>query len=113
MILDRINHLELTTESKSRRLSIIRFCVCQQQTRRFLSMHTYLTALLKEYLIVLAEGNTENDGRHILEAVNPLLTFTSLATDIEHTKLPVSMAKRPGGAGAYWMLSWPILNLVS
>lgn len=47
---------------------------------------TYLTALLEQYLVVLAQGNTEDDGCDVLEAVNPLLAFATLPTHIKHAR---------------------------
>jgi hypothetical protein len=41
-------------------------------------------ALLKEDLIVLAQGDTEYNGRHIFKAMDPFLPLTALATNVEH-----------------------------
>lgn len=92
MILVRINHLEFTTESNKSRLSIIRFysrhhvsfpspadCVVPLSSAK-----TYLAALLEQDLVVLAQGHAEDDGRHVFEAVDPLLSFAPLAAHIEH-----------------------------
>jgi len=84
MILVRMNHLELTTESKSKRLSIIRFCRVLAKASRRGVLCTCLAALFEEHLVVLAQRNTKDDGGNILETVNPLFAFTSLAADIEH-----------------------------
>jgi hypothetical protein len=86
MILVLMNHLELTTESNSNKLSIMRFCarpinsVCVTRT----AVQTYLTALFQEHLVVLAQGNAEDDGCDVFEAVDPLLAFASLPADIKH-----------------------------
>ena len=45
---------------------------------------TYLTALFQQYLIVFAQGYTEDNGRNILKAVYPLLALASLSDNIEH-----------------------------
>ena len=34
-------------------------------------------------LVVLGHGDAEDDGRHVLEAVDPLLALRSLASDVE------------------------------
>lgn len=36
-----------------------------------------------EHLVIAAERDAEDDGRDVLEAVNPLLAFRSLAPDVE------------------------------
>jgi hypothetical protein len=88
----RMNHLEFTTESKRTSDSIIRFwndvrsCAQPAEITR-----TYLTAFLEQHLIIFAERHTEDDRCHILETVDPLLTFTSLTTNIEHTVEQISM----------------------
>jgi hypothetical protein len=82
----RMNHLEFTTESKRTSDSIMRFwskvrsCAQPAEIPR-----TYLTAFLEQHLIIFAERHTEDDRCHILETVDPLLTFTSLTANIEHT----------------------------
>ncbi len=88
MILVLINHLELTTESKSTKLSIMRFwgSVRKRECLFWRCTESYLVALFQEHLIVLTQGHTEYDGRHILEAMNPLLSLTSLSTYIEHAE---------------------------
>jgi hypothetical protein len=44
----------------------------------------YLAVLLKQNLIIFAQSNTEDNGRHIFEAMYPLLPFTTLTTNVEH-----------------------------
>ena len=85
MILVLMNHLELTTESNSNKLSIMRFCgralaACEQRDGK----HAYLTALFQQHLVILAQGDAEDDGCDIFEAVNPLFAFASLPTHIKH-----------------------------
>ncbi len=86
MILVRMNHLELTTESNSNKLSIMRFCGggCQQSADWLDDKLSYLTALFQQDLIVLAQRNAKDDGCDVFEAVNPLFAFASLPTDIKH-----------------------------
>lgn len=55
---------------------------------------TYLTALFEKYLVVLAQGNAENDRCHVLEAMNPLLAFAPLPADVEHAKGKKSSVSR-------------------
>lgn len=85
MILVRMNHLELTTESNRSKLSIIRFCetVSTHQTDER-PVSAYLTALLEQDLVVLAQSYAKDDGCDVFEAVNPLLPFASLAAHVEH-----------------------------
>lgn len=47
-------------------------------------LHTVHRLVLEQELVVLGDGDEEEDGRHVLEAVDPLLSLGSLATDIEH-----------------------------
>ncbi len=82
MMLVRMNHRELTTESKRTRLSIIRFCGGQHA--RVFGQTTHLAILLQEHLIIFAQGDAEYDGRDIFKAVDPLLALASLATDVKH-----------------------------
>ena len=121
-MLVRMNQRELTTESKSSRLSIMRFCRHGQplsspheETPEKGPNPTYLTALLEQHLVVLAQRNAKDDGRHVLEAVNPLLALTPLPADIKHAAKPSVSANLGGGPPlcTHWMLSCPILNLVS
>lgn len=84
MILVRMNHRELTTESKRTKLSIIRFLQVLVEKLCQRSFIYYLTTLFQQNLIVFAEGDTEDNGSHILKAMNPFLPFTSLASHIEH-----------------------------
>lgn len=44
---------------------------------------THRGLVLVEHLVIAAECDTEDDGRDILEAVDPLFAFRSLAPHIE------------------------------
>ena len=48
-------------------------------------LHTVDSLVLKKQLIVLRNGDQEEDGGNVLEAVNPLLTFGTLSSDIKHS----------------------------
>lgn len=47
-------------------------------------LHTVDGLIFEKQLIVLGDGDKEENGGDVLEAVNPLLTFGTLATHIEH-----------------------------
>jgi hypothetical protein len=91
MILVRMNHRELTTESKRTRLSIIRFCfevsMCADTQ---IPRNPYLTTFFEQNLVVFAESYAEDDRRHVLEAMNPFFPFASLTANIKHAAKPVS-----------------------
>lgn len=53
-----------------------------EQSQGFL--HTVDGLVLEQQLVVLGDGDQEQDGGDILEAVNPLLSLGSLATNVEH-----------------------------
>jgi hypothetical protein len=53
-----------------------------KQRKRFL--HTVDRLVFEEELVVLRNGNQEEDCRDVLEAMYPLLSFRSLTTDVEH-----------------------------
>ncbi len=64
MMLVRMNHRELTTESNSTRLSIIRFWVGHIKLVRLDAAGravAHLVALFKKHLVVLAESDAEYD----------------------------------------------------
>lgn len=44
---------------------------------------THRGFVLVEHLVIAAECDTEDDGRDILEAVDPLLAFRSLAPNVK------------------------------
>jgi hypothetical protein len=44
----------------------------------------YLTALLKQDLVVFAQCDTKNNGGYIFKAVDPFLAFTSLTANVKH-----------------------------
>jgi hypothetical protein len=41
------------------------------------------------YLIVFTESNDEDDGRDVLEAMNPFLALGPLAADVEHAEVQI------------------------
>lgn len=47
-------------------------------------LHAVNGLVFEQKLIVLRNGDEEEDGGDVLEAVNPLFPFRSLATDIKH-----------------------------
>lgn len=47
-------------------------------------LHTVHGLIFKQQLVVFGNGDQEEDGGDILEAVNPLLSLGTLTTDIEH-----------------------------
>lgn len=47
-------------------------------------LHTVDGLVLEQQLVVFGDGDEEEDGGDVLEAVYPLLTLRSLTTDIEH-----------------------------
>ena len=52
-------------------LTTVDYALKQYQTL----CHTILTSLLQQHLVVLAQRDTEDDTRHRLEAVDPLLSL--------------------------------------
>lgn len=68
-----------------------------------------LAAFFEEDLVVFAESYAEDDGGYVFEAVDPLLSFASLAAYVEHAAKHMSAPVRQDViASAYCMLSWPI-----
>jgi hypothetical protein len=53
-------------------------------------LHTVHSLIFEQQLVVFGDGDEEKDGGNILKAVNPLLSFGPLATDVEHTVSEVS-----------------------
>ena len=47
-------------------------------------LHTVHRLILEKQLVVLGDGDKEENRGDVLEAVDPLLTFRPLTTDIEH-----------------------------
>jgi hypothetical protein len=47
-------------------------------------LHAVHRFIFEEELVVLGDGDEEEDGRDVLEAVYPLLAFGALAADVEH-----------------------------
>jgi hypothetical protein len=59
----------------------------QQKKKKKISsngLKTYHTLVLNKDLVVGRNGNKENDGSDILEAVNPLLALGPLTSHVEH-----------------------------
>ena len=48
-------------------------------------LHTVDGLIFEQQLVVLRDGDQEENGGDVLEAVDPLLSLRSLTTDIEHT----------------------------
>ncbi len=48
-------------------------------------MHTVNSLIFKEQLVVFRDGDKEEDGGDVLEAVYPFLSLRSLASNVEHT----------------------------
>ena len=61
--------------------------------------NAYLMILFQKDLIVLAEGHTEDDGGDVLEAMDPLLPFTTLSADVEHASRRMMQRQRMTGRG--------------
>jgi hypothetical protein len=93
MILVRMNHRELTTESNRTRLSIMRFYDRQRERINVVGISPYLIAFLQKYLVILAESYTEDDRGDIFKTMNPLLSLTPLPADIEHAADRLATAK--------------------
>jgi hypothetical protein len=47
-------------------------------------LHTVDGLVLEQQLVVLGDGDQEEDSGDVLEAVNPLLTLGTLTTNVEH-----------------------------
>lgn len=60
-------------------------------------LHTVDGLIFEKELVVFGDGDKEENGGDILEAVNPLLTFGTLTTDVEHAVSEV--ANDEGGLG--------------
>ena len=70
-----------TTESPATAASPTRELPWATEARRPRATHRGLVFV--EHLVIAAERDAEDDGRDVLEAVNPLLAFRSLAPDVE------------------------------
>ena len=53
-------------------------------------MHTVDSLIFEQKLVVLGNGNKEEDGGDVLEAVDPLLSLRTLSSDIKHSVCKVS-----------------------
>jgi hypothetical protein len=113
-MLVRINHRELTTESKSTKLSIIRFLstTVSKVNHGNSRWATDLIAFLEKHLVVLAQSHTEDNRGHIFEAMDPFLALAPLPADIKHATQSQKLSKWRCDA-SHCMLSWPIVNRVS
>lgn len=60
-------------------------------------LHTVDGLVLEQQLVVLGDGDQEEDGGDVLEAVDPLLTLGTLTTDVEHAVGQI--ANDEGGLG--------------
>lgn len=60
-------------------------------------LHTVDGLVLEQQLVVLGDGDKEENGGNVLEAVYPLLTLRSLTTDIKHAVSKI--ADDEGGFG--------------
>lgn len=60
-------------------------------------LHTVDRLIFEQQLVVLGDGDQEEDGSDVLEAVDPLLSLGTLSTDIEHAVRQV--ADEEGGLG--------------
>ncbi len=47
-------------------------------------MRIHLVALFQKHLVVLAKRHAKDDGCDVLETMDPLLPFTSLAAYVKH-----------------------------
>jgi hypothetical protein len=72
---------------------------------------THLAILLQQHLVIFAQGDAEDDGRDVLEAVYPLLALASLAADVKHAAH--GQKSLAASRLAHCMLSWPMVNRVS
>lgn len=64
---------------------------------------TYRGFVFVEHLVIAAERDTENDGRDVLEAMDPLLAFRSLASDV---KQPVGGRELVGAGSRQVRAAW-------
>lgn len=81
LLLEAVNLVE---EEDDRRLDEpARVADGVEQSQGFL--HTVHCLIFEQKLVVFRDGDQEENGGHVLEAVDPLLTFRTLPTDVEHT----------------------------
>lgn len=90
----RTNHRELQIESKRTRASCIRLMdSAEAKAVNFVRSSTrtrdQLTILVK-HLVVLGDGDEEDDGGDVLETVDPLFTLGALSSNVEHAVLELS-----------------------
>lgn len=60
-------------------------------------LHTVDGFVFEKKLVVLGDSNKEEDGRDVLEAVDPLLTLRTLTADVEHAVGKVTNDERSFG----------------
>lgn len=53
-------------------------------------LHTVDCFVFEEQLVILGDGDEEQNGSNVLEAVNPLLSLGSLATNVKHAVCKVT-----------------------
>lgn len=53
------------------------------------SLFTYRSLVFVQHLIVLRHGYAEDDGGHILKAVNPLFSLRPLSADVKQFEIEV------------------------
>lgn len=84
--------IDLVQEQNYRRLDEPSGVTDRVEKRQRL-LHTVDSLVFEQQLVVLGNSDEEQNGRHILEAVNPLLTLRPLATDVEHAVSEVTNDK--------------------
>ena len=93
-----VNHLLLQIESKSFKLSCIRFCRGKKQifTNKVnlcllkniiisIEKNDYGGLVFMKHLIVFGHGHAKDDGRDVLKAMDPLLPLGTLTSDVEQS----------------------------
>eukprot|EP01137_Pigoraptor_chileana_P032336 Opistho-2@21551 len=80
-------------------------------------VHAVCRLIFGKHLVVSAQRGAENNRRHILKAVNPLLALRPLATDIEHPeeealelKVRLNDASRLDTRAQDILLSWHVIR---
>lgn len=87
-----VNHLLLQIESNNFKLSCIRFCQDFLRTNVWSIFESvdyisneiiYGGFIFVQHLIVFGHGHAKDDGRHVFEAMDPLLPLGALASNVE------------------------------
>lgn len=75
--------------------SVDRLCRAKGRSTRILeySRDRGRLTILVEHLVVFGNGDEEDDGRNVLEAVDPLFALRALSSNIEHAVLELSNLK--------------------